>query len=125
MKLIVAVVAVFSAFAAAAAAADAPRREGARTDGKLGEETMPTSSPDGRTIVFVSNRDGNFELYAIDRTGGNERRITTARRSDETNPRFGRDAKRLPYVHEGRVATVRLDGTGVRELGRGDAADWR
>ena len=53
------------------------------TDGKLGEETMPTWSPDGRTIVFVSNRDGNFELYAIDRTGRNERRVAQTPRADE------------------------------------------
>jgi TolB protein len=94
------------------------------TDGKFGEEGMPTWSPDGRTIVFVSNRDGNFELYAITRSGGGERRITSTPRSDEDNPRFSRDGKRLLYTHDGRVATMSIDGTGVRELGLGAAADW-
>lgn len=30
------------------------------------ENTHPTWSPDGKTVVFSSNRDGNFDLYAAD-----------------------------------------------------------
>lgn len=97
------------------------------THDALGEETFPEFSPDGKTIVFVSNRDGFFELYAIGRDGRNERRISqTARRGyDEVSPRFSRDGKRLLYAHDGRVATIGIDGKGVRELGRGESADWK
>ena len=97
------------------------------THDALGEEHGPSWSPDGRTIVFVSNRSGRFELYAVGRDGRGERRITdTPRRGyDEDAPRFSRNGKRLLYVHDGRVATIGIDGRGVRELGLGDAADWR
>jgi Tol biopolymer transport system component len=89
-----------------------------------GEEHGPAWSPDGRTLVFVSNRDGNLELYSIGRDGKNERRLTQTPRSNEDAPRFSRDGKRLLYVHDGLVATIKHDGTGARELGLGAAADW-
>src|SRR4051812_15488796 len=95
------------------------------TDGKLGEELMPTWSPDGRRIVFVSNRDGNLELYSIGRDGSGERRLTRTPRADEENPRWSRDGTRILYVHDGHVASMRADGTDIRELGAGRAADWR
>lgn len=90
-----------------------------------GEESMPAWSPDGRTIVFVSNRDGNFELYRIDADGRNERRLTTTPRLDEESPRFSRDGGRLVFVRNGRVIVARADGRRARDLGAGSAADWR
>lgn len=39
--------------------------------------SYPVWSPDSRTIVFSSNREGSADLYATDATGGTPRRITT------------------------------------------------
>jgi TolB protein len=36
----------------------------------------PSLSPDGRQIVFSSNRDGNFEIYRMDIDGGNVEQLT-------------------------------------------------
>jgi Tol biopolymer transport system component len=33
-------------------------------------------SPDGKTLVFCAQRDGNFDLYSIPVTGGEEKRLT-------------------------------------------------
>lgn len=95
------------------------------THGALGEETMPSWSPDGRTLVYVSNRDGNFELYAIGADGRNERRLTRTPGLDEERPRFARDGRSLLYVREGRVVVSDVDGRHPRVLGSGAAADRR
>ena len=36
----------------------------------------PAWSPDGRSIAFTSNRDGNTEIYVMDASGGNARNLT-------------------------------------------------
>ena len=40
-------------------------------------DTRPVWTPDGRQIVFASNRDGDFSIYAVSRDGGVPRRLTT------------------------------------------------
>ena len=41
-------------------------------------DTAPVWSPDSKTIVFASSREGGMDLYAIPAQGGDVRRITTA-----------------------------------------------
>ncbi len=41
-----------------------------------GEEALPRFSPDGRTIAFVGNYDGNDDIYTISVNGGPARRVT-------------------------------------------------
>ena len=46
------------------------------TNGKMADNEDPSFSPDGRHILFSSNRDGHHQLYIVDVDGENERRIT-------------------------------------------------
>jgi dipeptidyl aminopeptidase/acylaminoacyl peptidase len=41
------------------------------------EDTMPSWSPDDRQVSFVSTRDNGKGVYAVDATGGEERRLVT------------------------------------------------
>lgn len=47
-----------------------------RFDAGAGSSTYPLPSPDGRWIAFQSDRDGDFELYVMNRYGGQLRRLT-------------------------------------------------
>ena len=95
------------------------------THDRHAEEGTPDFSPDGRRIVFTTNRHGSGELYSIGVDGRNERRLTRTPRSDEESPRYSRDGKRILYTHEGRIAHMAAGGGDVRELGVGRYADWR
>ncbi len=49
----------------------APRR---LTSGKF-KDSAPAFSPDGRSIAFLSNREGNQQIWTIDLTGGDPRAV--------------------------------------------------
>ena len=59
----------------------------------------PTVSPDGKTIAYVSARDGDWEIYLIDTNGKNERKIT----SDigrSIQPTFSPDGRYIAFVSD-------------------------
>ncbi|MGB2808286.1 MAG: hypothetical protein WBC22_11120 [Sedimentisphaerales bacterium] len=47
-------------------------------------EGEPAWSPDGSKISFVSDRDGNYEIYVMDANGSNQKRLTYNIYSDRT-----------------------------------------
>jgi len=55
-----------------------PREGGTafRLSSPPGEETFPRFSPDGKTIAFSGNYDGNTDIYLIPALGGELRRLT-------------------------------------------------
>jgi TolB protein len=46
---------------------------------------IPTWSPDGGQITYVSGRDGHNEIYVMDRDGSHQKRLTHTA-SDNTWP---------------------------------------
>ncbi len=56
----------------------------------------PTFSPDGRQIAFLSDRDGNSEIYIMDRDGSHIRRLTFDPATD-THPVFSPDGTQILF----------------------------
>ena len=61
-----------------------------------GYDAEATISPDGRTIVFTSTRDGDLDIYAMDADGSNVRRLTNEPGYDG-GPFFSPDGTRIVY----------------------------
>ena len=63
-----------------------------------GLEYDPAVSPDGRWVVFTSERRGNPDLYALDLKGGAEPRLLIDGRGLEDQAAFSGDGKSLVFV---------------------------
>lgn len=70
----------------------------------------PSFSPDGRRIVFSSERTGAGDIYVMDLDGGNLEQLTS-HESYEGAPRFTRDGERILFEGErdGRAQIYVLD----------------
>jgi serine/threonine protein kinase/tricorn protease-like protein len=65
-----------------------------------GDNVQPTVSPDGRTIVFVSDRkDARHTLWRIDIDGSNARQLTNG--NFDRNPAFSPDGQWVIYASMG------------------------
>jgi len=84
-------------------------------------------SPDGRTLAFVGERDGNFDIYAIPATGGEEKRLTTAPGLDD-GPDYAPDGSFIYFNSErsGHMQIWRMkpDGSAQEQIISDDLNDW-
>ena len=65
-------------------------------DQELGLHAEGTLSPDGKTIVFTSLRDGDLDIYTMNIDGSNLRRLTHTLGYDG-GPAFSPDGKLIVY----------------------------
>jgi hypothetical protein len=65
----------------------------------LADDMLPAWSPDGRSIAFVSTRDGNPEIYVMDQDGGNPRRLTFNPTGD-WRPTWMPDSKHILFTSD-------------------------
>lgn len=86
-----------------------------------GWNSSPAFSPDGRWLAFMSNRDGNPELYRVRPDGSQLERLTDDPGYDVL-PRWSADGRRLLFQSDRgglqRIWSMNADGTDVRRLGR-------
>jgi TolB protein len=72
----------------------------------------PRISPDGKTLAYISQRGGRFQLYALDLTNGQEQRLSDTVKDE--SPSFSPNGKYIMYATEsgrrGSLAVVSVDG---------------
>lgn len=84
-------------------------------------------SPDGKTLTFCGQRDGEFDIYTIPVEGGTETRLTTAKGLDD-GPEYSPDGKYIYFNSErtGRMQIWRMrpDGTEQEQITSDDYNNW-
>jgi TolB protein len=84
-------------------------------------------SPDGKTLAFVGQRDGEFDIYAIPAAGGEETRLTTAKGLDD-GPEYSPDGKYIYFNSErtGHMQIWRMkpDGSEQEQVFSDDLNNW-
>ena len=85
-------------------------------------DSSPSWSPDGKWIVFSSDRKGddvNYEIYVMDADGGNQRRLTNNRVHDRS-PSWSSDGKRIVFSSyrdgNGEIYVMDNDGGNQQKL---------
>jgi TolB protein len=84
-------------------------------------------SPDGKTLAFVGERSGEFDIFAIPAAGGDETRLTTAVGLDD-GPEYSPDGKYIYFNSERtghmQIWRMRTDGTEQEQITFGEENDW-
>ena len=84
-------------------------------------------SPDSKTLAFVGERNGDFDIYAIPAAGGEETRLTTAKGLDD-GPEYTRDGQYIYFNSErtGHMQIWRMkpDGNEQEQVTFGEDNDW-
>jgi TolB protein len=86
-------------------------------------------SPDGRSILFVSDRDGDADIYVCDADGGNVRQLTDQPGYDG-GPFYSPDGEWIAYRTDRlekdllQIHVMRTDGTGDTAITQGRGVHW-
>jgi hypothetical protein len=84
-------------------------------------------SPDGKTLAFVGERNGDFDIYAIPAAGGEETRLTTAPGLDD-GPEYTPDGNYIYFNSERtghmQIWRMRADGSEQEQVTFGKENDW-
>jgi Tol biopolymer transport system component len=84
-------------------------------------------SPDGKTIVYCAERNGEFDVYSIPAAGGEEKRLTSAPGLDD-GPEFSPDGKYVYFnsVRTGRMQIWRMhpDGSNQEQITSDEFNNW-
>ena len=115
---------------------DRRRERAAEADARQRVGVRPVWSPDGRKIAFMSQRDGNSEVYVMNADGSGQRNLTRSPRY-EGGPAWSPDGRKIAFASGSRscragegcagntdVYVMNADGSGQRRLTRAPRDDF-
>src|SRR3954447_16585209 len=84
-------------------------------------------SPNGRTLAYCAQRNGNFDVYTVSADGGAESRLTTADGKDD-GPEYSPDGQYI-YFNSERTGAMQIwrmhaDGSGQEQVFTDDYNNW-
>jgi len=83
-------------------------------------DTLPAWSPDGPSIAFVSNRDGNDEIYVMNAEDGTNLRNLTNNPAADTFPAWSPDGRFIAFTSwrngNAEIYVMNADGSNQRRL---------
>jgi TolB protein len=84
-------------------------------------------SPDGKTLAFVGQRNGDFDVYTIPASGGDETRLTTAKGLDD-GPEYSPDGQYIYFNSERtghmQIWRMKADGSDQEQVFSDDYNNW-
>jgi len=84
-----------------------------------GQETNPSLSPDGKSLVYASRAAGNWDIYVQRVEGKNAINLTKDSPADDAQPAFSPDGERIAFRSEregGGIFIMGATGESVRRL---------
>lgn len=92
----------------------------------MGINRYPSWSPDGRKIAFVSERDGNSEIYMMNADGSDVTRLTD-HSADDWGASWSPDGRKIAFVSDrdgnDEIYMMNADGTNVTRLTNNPGVD--
>ena len=84
-------------------------------------------SPDGKTLAFTGERNGNFDIYSIPAAGGDETRLTSAEGLDD-GPEYSPDGAWIYFNSERtghmQIWRMKADGSEQEQVITEESNDW-
>lgn len=101
------------------------RDEGVQLTRTEGRDRQPVYSPDGRRVMFSSNRSGNLDLWVMDLESRHLKQLTDDAAQD-WDPGFSQDGRQIIWSSDRgghlEIWIANVDGSGARQLSN-DGAD--
>ena len=87
----------------------------------------PAWAPDGDTLVYVSERDGNAEIYVLETDKDDPPMRLTTNEAEDSQPVWSPDGRRIAFVSdvhgESEIFVMDADGSNQQRLTHNDARD--